>query len=108
MRKKFIAANWKMNNGIFETEKFIKSFSVNSDENIDILICAPFIFGIELGQGQVVQGCCGLVGLCHQLMILLPFLFIIVFSTPTPLSIGFIINRLLKSCKHYHYIPFTL
>ena len=43
MRKKFIAANWKMNNGIFETEKFIKSFSVNSDENIDILICAPFI-----------------------------------------------------------------
>lgn len=43
MRKKLIAANWKMNNGIFETEKFIKSFSVNSDENIDILICAPFI-----------------------------------------------------------------
>jgi triosephosphate isomerase len=44
MRKPFIAANWKMNKNIEETEEFINSFLplVKAVSDVDILIAPPF------------------------------------------------------------------
>jgi triosephosphate isomerase len=46
-QKKFIAANWKMNKGLVEAQKFIEEiknyFEKNVNMNCDIIICPPFI-----------------------------------------------------------------
>jgi triosephosphate isomerase len=42
-RKPLIAGNWKMNNGVYETEAFLakfKSFQIPND--VEVLICPPF------------------------------------------------------------------
>ncbi len=42
--KKFIAANWKMNKTVSESEKFISDLTYNKKEfNCDVLICPPFL-----------------------------------------------------------------
>ncbi len=43
MRKKIIAGNWKMNNDLPETEKFINAFKEkNFDNKVDVVVCPPF------------------------------------------------------------------
>jgi triosephosphate isomerase len=45
-KKKFIAANWKMNKGLVESQKFIEELKTYLDKNkniqSDIVICPPF------------------------------------------------------------------
>jgi len=44
MRKKIIAANWKMNNTVAETESFLESFRLEVEEvtGVEIIIAPPF------------------------------------------------------------------
>jgi len=44
MRKKIIAANWKMNNTVAETESFLESFRLEVEEvtGVEIVIAPPF------------------------------------------------------------------
>lgn len=42
MRKTLIAANWKMNMTVKETEKFFKDFKLASEEGKELLVCPPF------------------------------------------------------------------
>lgn len=45
MRRKLIAGNWKMNNGVAESvllAERLKTLSEKSDEGVDVLICPPF------------------------------------------------------------------
>jgi len=44
MRKKIIAANWKMNNTVTETESFLESFRLEVEEvtGVEIVIAPPF------------------------------------------------------------------
>jgi len=43
MRKKLIAANWKMNKTVDEALAFIKEFKFKSSNNVDVVICPPAI-----------------------------------------------------------------
>ncbi|MFZ4682449.1 MAG: triose-phosphate isomerase, partial [Terrimicrobiaceae bacterium] len=44
MRKKIIAANWKMNNTVAETESFLESFRLEVEDvtGVEIIIAPPF------------------------------------------------------------------
>lgn len=52
MRKPIIAANWKMNKTIQETQTFIKEFKnlVKDNKDVEIVLCAPFTALSQLGQ----------------------------------------------------------
>jgi len=45
-QKKLVVANWKMNKGIIESQKFVQElkayFDKNKDLNCDVVICPPF------------------------------------------------------------------
>lgn len=42
LRKTLIAANWKMNMTVKETEKFFKNFMLAPEEGKELLVCPPF------------------------------------------------------------------
>ncbi|OEF97851.1 triose-phosphate isomerase [Desulfuribacillus alkaliarsenatis] len=59
MKKPIIAANWKMNKTVSETEEFIKKLSAKDiPEHIEAVVCPPFIGlkdAVKLKQGTAIK-----------------------------------------------------